>query len=767
MNKNACFPLPNSPLIEWAIYYASLAYPIIPIYEPSTKKECSCRKQDCSSIGKHPRVKNGLKEATTDISIIQAWWKKWPNANIGIATGHSSNCIVLDIDLKNDGIASFTELEQCHGPLLTSKVRSGGNGFHFYFAMNDNLHLRNKVNVRPGIDLRAEGGYIIAPPSRHISGNIYTWEHALEAHHDIPDWLLRLLSPSPTSILEATNANPGTIGPGSRNSFLASIAGTLLKKQVSLSCIERVLATVNTEVCSPSLDLSEVTAIAHSIAKYQSSDLIWKELIDLPENTYHIPPMEEALLPLALREWILDVALRMQVPYEFIAMPAIVGISSVIGRKFRIYPKQQDNWMVVPNLWGAIVSRPGTFKSPAIAEALRPLENIVEKENMKFSKNLNDWSIEKTIKEATFEATKAQMMRSFKKDQLEEADLMKDRLKILQQEMLQKAPCCKRLKTNDATVEKIVELLLENPNGLLIVRDELAGWLLSLNKSGREGDRELFLEASNGYGSYTVDRIGRGTVHVPALCLAILGGIQPDKLAKCITNSLDTNDDGLLQRFQLIIYPEIRGKSTNHDISPNVEAQKRVSKLIENIHDFEVKEDLGFKGLRFDAQAQELFNSWREILESELRSGHIENCHYLGHRSKFRSLVPSLALIFELLEGSETSSIVSLSSLQLAIEWAAFLLEHAKKIYQVSSYPNFSEIQAFQKKLLSGKIRDGDTVRSIFRHHWDHLGTTECVEKALTFFCEHHWIQILVIPSNGRPIRTIKIHPDLLASLSS
>jgi putative DNA primase/helicase len=766
MKEPVHLPLPNSSLIEWAIYYASLSYPIIPLYEPTSKKECSCYKKDCPSIGKHPRVKNGLKDATTDLATIRSWWAKWPNANIGIATGVVSKLIVIDVDVKNDGLSSLDQIQKMYGPMLGAKVRSGSGGLHFYFSMGVNDHIRNKVNLLPGIDIRGEGGYIVAPPSSHASGKSYSWESpCLEELCTPPDWLLKLIVPIQALSFDTTIAPLNKISPGSRNNFLASLAGALIKKQIDSCHLENILSLVNEKLCSPSLDPSEVANIAHSISKYASQGLIWKELIEIPDNSYDVPHLPESLIPLSLYEWIVDTAQRMQVPYEFIAVPALVGISSVIGRKFRIYPKKNDSWLVVPNLWGAIVSRPGTFKSPAIAEALRPLEQIVEKENNKFSKELNDWAIEKSIREATFEATKDQMIRSLKKDNLEEADLLKERLKKLQQEILQKAPSCKRLKTNDATIEKLIELFLENPNGLLLVRDELAGWLSSLNKSGREGDRELHIESWNGYGSYTVDRIGRGTVHVPSLCLSILGGIQPDKLKKLITNSLDTNDDGLLQRFQLLIYPEIKGKWKNHDVSPNIEAQKTVSKLIEKIHNFEVKEEIGFKGLRFDTQSQDLFNSWREQLEHSLRSGEIENIFFESHLSKYRSLVPSLALIFEILEKSISCSVISVESTQLAIQWSEYLLEHAKKVYQVSNYPHFASIQAFQKKLMAGKIRDGDTVRTVARHHWDHLGTTELLEKAIAFLCDYNWIQIIETPSNGRPTRTIKIHPDLLSSL--
>jgi hypothetical protein len=92
----------------------------------------------------------------------------------------------------------------------------------------------------------------------------------------------------------------------------------------------------------------------------------------------------------------------------------------------------------------------------------------------------------------------------------------------------------RRYKTEDATVEKISKILLENPRGILVHRDELSGWLRNLDKQGREGDRSFYLESWNGTGSFDVDRIGRGSLHIPALCLSILGSIQPGPLSSYV-----------------------------------------------------------------------------------------------------------------------------------------------------------------------------------------------------------------------------------------
>ena len=249
--------------------------------------------------------------------------------------------------------------------------------------------------------------------------------------------------------------------------------------------------------------------------------------------------MTEDMIPERLRPWILDISKRMQVPYEFIAAPAVVAISSLIGRKVGIYPKQNDDWLVMPNLWGALIARPGFFKSLAIAEAMKPLERIIAKENERYESQMKSWEIEKSINDATVEATKDHLVKAIRKGQDVDIDHMRAKLKSLQEQIASSKPIPKRYKSNDATVEKIAALLLENPNGIMILRDELNGWLASLRKHGREGDREFYLESWNGYGSYTIDRIGRGTTHISSLCLSLFGGLQPSKLEKYILSNLE------------------------------------------------------------------------------------------------------------------------------------------------------------------------------------------------------------------------------------
>ena len=146
--------------------------------------------------------------------------------------------------------------------------------------------------------------------------------------------------------------------------------------------------------------------------------------------------------------------------------------------------------------------------------------------------------------------------------------------------------------------------------------------------------------------------MGSGTLHVPALCLSVFGGIQPGKLQAYVEKTLQCSveDDGLLQRFQLLIYPELSPEWNNVDRSPNLAARERVFEVFDYIDSVPNPVQGQIPSVRFSEPAQEAFNVWRRELESRLRSNEIGCSAFESHLAKFRSLMPSLALLFWLLE---------------------------------------------------------------------------------------------------------------------
>jgi hypothetical protein len=331
--------------------------------------------------------------------------------------------------------------------------------------------------------------------------------------------------------------------------------------------------------------------------------------------------------------------------------------------------------------------------------------------------------------------------------------------------------------TNDATIEKIAEILRDNPDGILYYRDELMGWLRSLDKAGREADRAFYLEAWNGNGSFSVDRIGRGSLHVPAVCVSVLGGIQPGPLTTYVTDALEEAEkaDGLLQRFQVLVYPDLRGYDPV-DRWPDLQAKNRaydVFKNLANLHaeDFGARadEDDNVPYIRFDAEAQEIFDGWRAEFEPRFREAAGEYPAAIeSHFMKYRSLFASLALIFEavdFVDGAEgAGKAVRKTSALRAAAWCEYLESHAMRVYS----PTLDVATVAAKTLLDrievGDVEHGAKVREIYRSQWSQLTMPEEVAVAIEVLEEHGWVRQVTAkpgPRGGRPSEVLHVHPDL------
>ncbi len=490
------------------------------------------------------------------------------------------------------------------------------------------------------------------------------------------------------------------------------------------------------------------------------------------------PPLPAEMVPVVLRPWLVEVAHRACFHLEFVTIPALVSAGNVIGRSVGIMPSKYDDFLVVPNVWGGIVARPGLMKTYAIDEGMRPLKRLVATAEKRFVEESRAQGARRVRLQAELEALKSEMVQSAKK-RTGDTDDLERRYLDLQIEIEASTVVERRYLTHDATVESFDRLLSENPRGLLVVRDELAGWLMTLSKPGREGDREFFLEAWNGTGSFTRDRVSRGTVHIEAVTLSILGGIQPGKLKPFVEDALAgrRNDDGLLQRLQLLVWPEDPGpwnaptswldrdlREQAYQAFARLDEMGDLMRVAARVGQAAQISDEGIPYLRFAPKAQELFDAWRSKLETRLRSKELASTPaFEAHIAKYRSLMPSLALIFHLLalSAGQPPSHVSVEAASLAADWCGFLEEHARKLYSEELSPGAEGAHVLAAKLRSGAVLDGESVRNIARHQWSGLVTTAAVHDALKVLEKAGWVRVVEGVTGGRPTEVLRIHPSL------
>ena len=463
-------------------------------------------------------------------------------------------------------------------------------------------------------------------------------------------------------------------------------------------------------------------------------------------------PFDYSYLPDALRGYVKDISERMQCPPDFAAVGVLVMTATIIGRKVGIRPKRHDNWTVIPNLWGAVVGNSGVMKSPTLGAALSPIKKLQAAAYDVFNKEKTEHDAQAELAKLQQSVKKTKARASLKKDQ--SADVKG----LLQSSETDDAPILMRYITNNASYEALGELLMENPNGLLVESDEIIGLLKQLDAGGQEVARSFYLTAADGDKPYTFDRIMRGKgLHIDALCLSIIGGIQPGVLAEYVRQATGggAGADGLLQRFGLMVYPDISPDWKEVDRYPDSAVREAVNLLAERLDNLnptdigaEVDQYGGVPFLRFDDAAQVLFSEWRATLETRLRSGE-EHPAIVSHLSKYRKLIPSLALINHLCDTRHGA--VSEAALLRAIAFSEYLESHAQRIYSYATRPDIDAAKTLLKRLASGKLPDIFKVRDIYRAGWAGLETPHKAQSAIDLLLEYHHLAEEEITTGGRP----------------
>lgn len=454
----------------------------------------------------------------------------------------------------------------------------------------------------------------------------------------------------------------------------------------------------------------------------------WLPAIPIISNLETVLPFLPAMLPTQLSDYVVDVAERQNSNPDFIAVTALCGLASLVGNRIRIAPKQYDDWLIVPNLWGAIVGAPSAMKSPAMKAALAPIYQIESRMHDEWSAEVADLGIDQRLnslngKEANRKAIKA----------LKEGD--KDAARELLASIDESAPAasiCPRITINDATVEKLGELLNENPRGLLLIRDELPGFLSRIEKEEHASDRAFYLEAFNGDGRFTYDRIGRGTIHIKNCTLSMIGGIQPSKLTPLVSGALNgAGNDGLIQRLQMLVWPDERRDFTYHDRSPCRDALNAYTDVFNGLHELQLGSPDEPTVFRFSPEAQEIFKDWITALNIEARSGKLSSI-LESHILKMPNTIASLALIFELVAGGRFD--VGKVALELALKWYDYLRSHAVRLYSSGS----ALVEDAARLIVERRDRlpDQFTVRDIHQKGWAGLTDIDVVTMSVELLVE-------------------------------
>jgi putative DNA primase/helicase len=469
-----------------------------------------------------------------------------------------------------------------------------------------------------------------------------------------------------------------------------------------------------------------------------------------------------AMMPEVLRNPVADLAERMQVPIDFPAVASMGCLAGAVNRRAFIRPKANDpTWMLPGNLWGALVGPPGVLaKSPVLNVAAQPLLAIEERWRCEDSSEQEKYEEQQEDFELRLAAWKETKKAKLKTKRQNEPDPIRPHTSI-------RRPTRRRLIINDATSAASHNLMATNPAGLLLMRDELIGWISQLDAPGREGERSLALEAWNGNTSHTIDRIERGEIHVPFCCLSVIGGITPTRLRAYLVESMKDGptDDGLIQRFQLLVQPDIPKDFRYVDRPPS---DARVLELFKRITAMNVDDPLIF---HFDTDAQDFFSEWYVSLQRRLRSGELHPA-LASHLSKYPKLCPTIALLCALADAEAPEQRIGLGYAQQAVDWCEVLETHARRVYACVLSPQMQAAAELAEKIETGKLGPSGTfmLREVYRPQWVGLDTPLKAQTALDVLQDAAWVRRAPFRSGtgtggGRPPDRWLVNPLVLAGM--
>lgn len=491
----------------------------------------------------------------------------------------------------------------------------------------------------------------------------------------------------------------------------------------------------------------------------------WPEPLPLPDDLLPVAPFDFALLPDTLTPWARDICERVQCAPDFVAVAIMAGLGSIIGRKLGIRPQARTDWTVTPNQWALIVGRPGVLKSPAIEAALSPIKRLAALATEAHKAEMEQHRV--ALRVAKLAAEEGEKSARKLLGKMPGADVSH----LLGTEEPE-APILRRYIAVNSNAASLGELHRQNPNGILVHRDEIVSLLRSLDREDQAEERGFYMTGANGDSAYTFDRIGRGlNLHIPAVCLSLLGSTQPGRIAEYVRHAVrgGAGDDGLIQRFGLLVWPETGGEWRNVDRWPDGDAKKEAHRVFDYFDKLDpatvgAQQDTdpngdpeGIPFLRFSQEAGEAFLEWRSDLEKRLRGGDLHPA-LESHLAKYRKLVPSLALILHLANNG-TGPISERASLQ-ALAWAEYLETHARRAYSSVSAPEVSAAKAIIHRIRKGDLPREFSGWQVWRQGWAMLADRELVADALRLLTDLGWLAVTMRDdTGGRPATTYAVNP--------
>lgn len=472
---------------------------------------------------------------------------------------------------------------------------------------------------------------------------------------------------------------------------------------------------------------------------YQSSDTLTKPTQPPVPRVEPFQPFPIEALPKAVADFVTASAKAIGCDPSFVALPLLVGFASAIGNSRRVQLKR--GWTEPAILWGAIIGESGSTKSPALELALRAVRQRQD-QMMKAHREASDqWQRDNEI----FEAQKT----AWKREAASHPETASD------PPAAPEPPTCERCWTDDATIEALAKLLQDNPRGLLLIRDELAGWLNfdRYSANGKGGEAAKWLEVFGGR-PLLVDRKTSATIYVPQAAVSIIGGIQPGILARYVGQ--EHRDNGLLARLLLTMPPRRAKVWTEADIDPKAEAS--IASIFEGLHG--MTPALNAEGEQRPAIVMltaEGKRAWIEFYDEHNAEAANLSGDLAAAWAKLEGYAARLALVHHLIRqvspenGEAVGEGIDAVSIAAGVKLSRWFALEARRVYAVlgeddDARQRRQSVEVIERKGGAVTVRDWQRSRSIRKSEDAEAELAQLVTAGVG-----RWEEVAPGPNGGRP----------------
>lgn len=809
-----------------ALWYATAqGWRVIALHHITQAGTCSCGNRDqdpehdYKQGGKHPLHSAWQDKATTDADTITSWWRARPQANVGIATGRQSGIFVLDVDPDNGGNESLAKLEAEYGTLpATWYVETGSGGGHWYFNYPD-FEITNATKALRalginGIDIRGDGGQVVAPPSVSGKGPYISTKTTLA---DAPEWLLEILRPKPRvqqpaerrsytftsdridqytrkavqeecdQVVGAPDGDQNnTINIAAYNIGQLVGAGALTENEARDALLSaaragnhpegRALRTIESGLTAGMADPRRPWPPVSNVTESQTPERIKRGVYGSetdardhfaeppdPLGGAEMPPPSpidiDAVVPSVLAAMSKNVAAHLQVPVE---APALMGLSvlsvAALGR-FEVCDAR-SGWKQPPIVRTLTLLRSGERKSDTVRIMARPLKSAERERWMAHQEALKDAETEREKIEFGLEEVRSKLKRdSSNSSLLAEFDGLKAKLAGLPDPSANPP----QLTISDSTPEALVQALHDNKEclGMLVAEDTLFAQIAGMYS----GTPNLGIYLSSyDEEEYIVNRVGKGVriLWNPALAIGML--VQPHVVENAASIP-GARSSGLLGRWIFSVPKSLMGERLIASPPLDQDTGNAWEAAVKNLLSMPMRPEITPVLYLSDAAHQGLndFRAWLEPTQKEVVGRYAHMTDWTG---KIAGTVLRLSGLYHLADGRPIGEPIGADVMLRAVQLGRWACGHAEYVHRVWRTAESNPGVEWILKWLRTRDTDTFTRRELTRSGCSRQDwyTPQALDEALAELHRTRWIaSVADTDASGRQksAATFIVHPAL------